>query len=237
MSTLRTVITVAVVAGLVSAAAFWLRGQEWPVEVVRIEGETRFSDRDALQDVVADHARDGFFGMDLGALREDILAMPWVRDVSLRRLWPDTIIVDVREHRAAARWNDDELVSLRGVVFPVTEQAPGGLPVLRGPRGHAADMLDTLEHYGERLATIGLNVTGLHKDERRALQVALENGLSLHLGREDRDIRLARFIAAWPAVLADEAEAIAVVDLRYMNGFAVAWRDDSAGNDSPEGGA
>lgn len=234
--TLPVVAGVLVAALAAAGAAWWWQQARWPVDAVHIDGRLAHADRERMKAVIARHARAGFLALDLGALRHDLLALDWVRAASLRRVWPDTLRVDVREHEPAATWNGDALVSARGAVFDPGAAVIEGLPALSGPEGHGAGMLERLHAFSRRLAPLGLTVAAVHQDARRSWRLRLDNGVELRLGRERIDARLARFAAVWPGVLAPEAGRIAAVDLRYPNGFAVAWREAGA-TDSPEGGA
>lgn len=219
-----------------AAAAWWWQQAHWPVAAVRIDGPVAHVDREDMKAVIARHTRAGFFALDLGALRQDLLALEWVRAASLRRVWPDTLRVEVREHEPAATWNGDALVSTRGAVFDPGAAAIEGLPALTGPEGQGGAMLERLDGFARRLAPLDLEPAALHQDARRSWRLELANGIELRLGRERVDARLARFVAVWPGVLAPQAERIAAVDLRYPNGFTIAWRE-AAATDSPEGGA
>lgn len=237
-ATWTTMAAVLALAATAAALAWWWRASEWPIAVVRIDGEARHADRDRLKAIVARHARAGFFGLELAALRTEIEALPWVRAANLRRVWPDTLRVTVDEHEAAAVWNGSALISRRGTVFRPQQLDPEGMPRLRGPNGRASRVLARLRRFRQRLAPLGLAIAALERDARRAWRIELGNGISLRLGRQHVDERLARFAAVWPRVLAPEAGRIAAVDLRYPNGFAVAWHDDAggAGGNGREGG-
>ena len=209
----------------------------WPIAVVQIDGEVVHTDRDRLRRAVTRHTETaGFFDLDLAALRAEVRALPWVRDASLRRVWPDTLHVDVREHRPAARYNDAALVSARGAVFRPSTLPAMDLPVLRGPEGSGPAMLERLHDFDQRLRPLALTVAALEQDARGAWRVALDNGVGVRLGRGDIDARLDRFIAVWPRVLVAKAGRIEAVDLRYTNGFAVAWLEGAA-PEAREGGA
>lgn len=234
---------VRLIAGMLAATvaagalAWWWQTTHWPVEVVRIDGSLAHADRDALKAVIARHARAGFFRMDLEAVRADLIALPWVRDASLRRIWPETLDVEVREHVPAATWNGKALVSREGEVFAPASLPSMSLPALAGPDGHGPAMLERLRQLRDRLAPLGLEVAAIEQDARRAWRVTLDNGVALRLGRDHHEERLGRFVAVWPGVLAPRAEEIGAVDLRYTNGFAVAWRDGAHGEEAGEGGA
>lgn len=234
----RAVLAVLCVVGLLAAAGWAVRDVQLPITVVRIDGSMAHTPTESVERVVTRHtSRGGFFRIDLAALKDDLEALPWLRNASLRRVWPDTLDVVVVEHRAAARWNDDALISTRGVVFrPVQLPDEPGLPVLSGPSGHGPDMLRRLAALDGRLGSLQLAVNGLHQDARRSWRIELDNAVVLRLGRGNIDSRLDRFVAVWPAVLARKADRIEAVDLRYPNGFAVAWHEGD-GAAAREGGA
>jgi cell division protein FtsQ len=223
--TWKTLIGVLTIAALAGGLAWWARAVDWPIEVVRIDGPVRHTDRERMKSIMARHAEAGFAAMDLGALRRELVDLPWVREASLRRVWPDTLRVEVREHEPVAVWNEDALVSGRGVVFRPGEFDAGDLALLSGPSGQGGKMLERLRAFEQRLAPLDLNVSGLEQDARRAWRLTLDNGIVLRLGRDRVEERLARFRAVWSGVLKPRAERIAAVDMRYTNGFAVAWRE------------
>lgn len=229
---LRSVLIVALLLALTGGGAWWLHQAHWPIEQVRIDGEVVHADRARLKEVVSEHAQAGFFGMDLGALRADLRALPWVRDASLRRIWPHTLDATIQEHQVAARWNEDQLLSRRGAVFAPDDVAVEGAPALSGPPGHGPAMLQRLQRFSEVVAPLGLEIAVLDQDARRGWRIEFANRVALELGQTDHaQARLERFAAVWPRALTDKAATIAVVDMRYPNGFAVDWRDD----DKPAG--
>ncbi|MDZ7786853.1 MAG: cell division protein FtsQ/DivIB [Halofilum sp. (in: g-proteobacteria)] len=223
--TWKTLIGVLTLAMLAGGLVWWARAVDWPIEVVRIDGPVRHTDRERMKSIMARHAEAGFAAMDLTALRRELVDLPWVREASLRRVWPDTLRVEVREHEPVAVWNDDALVSDEGVVFRPAEFSADDLARLEGPKGQGGEMLERLRAFEQRLAPLGLKIAGLEQDARRAWRLTLGNGIVLRLGRDRVAERLARFRAVWSGVLKPRAERIAAVDLRYTNGFAVAWRD------------
>lgn len=223
--TWKTLVGVLALATLAGGLVTWARAVDWPIEVVRIDGPVRHTDRERMKSIVARHAAAGFAAMDLTALRRELVDLPWVREASLRRVWPDTLRVEVREHEPIAVWNDAALVSDEGAVFRPAEFGGDDLVRLAGPNGQGSAMLERLRAFEQRLAPLDLGVAALEQDARRAWQLTLENGIVLRLGRDRVTARLGRFRSVWSGVLESRAERIAAVDLRYTNGFAVAWRD------------
>jgi len=234
--TVRALAAVTALVLLAGGAAWWWHHAHWPVEYVHIDGRVQHADRARMKQVIARHTRAGFFAMDLDALRDDLVALPWVRGASLRRIWPDTLRVTIHEHRPAATWNDGALIGRDGTVFKPDGARPKGLPALSGPKGHGPDMLQRMRKFAARLKPLGLAIAAVRQDARRSWSIDLDDGITVRLGREQVERRLRRFIAVWPSILKSKAARIAAVDLRYTNGFAVAWRDGEA-PDSPKGGA
>ena len=57
--------------------------------------------------------------------------VPWVRDASVRRLYPDAVEIRFTTYEAMARWDEKHLVSREGAVFEARDAS--ALPRFRGP--------------------------------------------------------------------------------------------------------
>src|SRR5215470_6594057 len=58
-----------------------------------------------LELVVRRELSGTFFTMNLENARASLAKLPWVRNVSLRRQWPQRLEVSVEEHVPFGRWN------------------------------------------------------------------------------------------------------------------------------------
>ncbi|HUQ29179.1 MAG TPA: cell division protein FtsQ/DivIB [Usitatibacter sp.] len=160
----------------------------------------------------------GSSGASLAAVREAARRIPWVRDASVRRRFPDSIEVSFETHEPLARWAEGGLISTRGEVF-VAEHA-AFLPVFKGPSGAAQRMAETYPSIVKALSPLASAVVELRISARGGWMVLLESGLALELGREDIVPRIERFAAAWPQLVARGATP-RHADLRYNSGFAM----------------
>jgi cell division protein FtsQ len=178
-----------------------------------------------LEAVVREELTGTIFTMDLNRARQALARVPWVRDVALRRQWPHRLEVEVDEHLPFARWSDGSLVNTRGEVF--IAEWKGELPQFEGKEGRAAEMTAQYRAWSARLAPLALAVRTLRLSPRGSWQIRAfgpQGSLTLELGRDEPDARLARFVAAQPRTLGTLARAgtyVEYVDLRYRNGFAV----------------
>jgi cell division protein FtsQ len=157
-------------------------------------------------------------GASLETFRDAARKIPWVREATVRRRFPDAVEVTLMTHDPLARWNDAALVSTRGEVF--TAPYEGALPRFHGRDGSAALMAAEYPALVKAVAPLSATVTELTLSPRGAWQVVLDSGLVLELGRDDIESRLARFVRAWPAVSSRAADS-KHADLRYANGFAL----------------
>ncbi|MFP4075824.1 MAG: cell division protein FtsQ/DivIB [Halochromatium sp.] len=194
-----------------------------PVRAISIEGEMHGLSREDLQRTISAEISGGILTQDLAALRTRVQRLPWVERASARRLWPDRIQLHVREHTAIARWNDNGLVTERGVVFrPNDGRLPAGLARLgAADDAHAPEVVARFHDWGSRLLALGLIVDGVRRDARGDWSLELLGGTEVLLGTDDVERRLERLIAAYAQV-----EAIGIptrLDLRYSNGLAVRW--------------
>jgi len=220
-------------AGLLAATAFlallyagvqWLlRSSLFPLHEVTVKGRLAHTAQVDVERATRGRVRGNFFAVDLAEVRGALEALPWVRGVRVRRVWPDRLEVALEEHVPLAHWGTDALVNTFGERFDARSDA--SLPRLEGPDGTAAEVALRLRRFGEILAPLGLKVTQLALTPRFAWRLTLDSGLHIELGRDvgehPAELRLARFAAAYPQTLAKVQQRHAYVDLRYPNGFAL----------------
>ena len=210
---------VAVIATI--AAAGWYGYREilaHPVKRVVFAGEVDrlpHAELDALAQAIKAAPADS---VTLATVREAAKRVPWVREATVRRLYPDAVEVRFQVHEAFARWNDNQLVSPRGEAFTAEEVA--NLPRLRGPEGSGAAVIAEYRALVPVLAPLESPIAELSLSPRGAWQVLLESGLVLELGRAETRARAARLAAAWAQVAPRAAQA-RYADLRYPNGFVL----------------
>ena len=191
----------------------------FPLHNVRLSAAPQRVDAVEVLQVVRNEVHGNFFTVDIERLRQSLEKLPWVRNVSIRREFPQRLAVRLEEHQALARWNNNALVNRQGEIFAANiEQA---LPRFTGQDGAAADVAQHYAQFSQQVAALDLQVAQLALSPRHAWQLRLSNGMVLELGREDMQQRLARFVEVYPYSLAAIQSKVKFVDLRYRNGFAV----------------
>src|SRR5438128_5333128 len=127
-------------AALVAAGLLWVSRQPaFAIRHVVVQGELKEVNPAHLQAVTREALRGNFFTLNLDAARVAYARVPWVRAVSVRRLWPDRLEVTVSEHQPLARWSawsgESGLVNTAGELFQA--DYAGELPGFAGPAGAA----------------------------------------------------------------------------------------------------
>ncbi|MCG8324408.1 MAG: cell division protein FtsQ/DivIB [Thiotrichales bacterium] len=209
----------------------WLLSQPGtlPIKYVRITGDFRHLQPEQLQTLVSSEVRGGFFNVNVGTIRDILLRDPWIEDVMVQRVWPETLRVLVTEHVPLARWGADSLLNTRGERFtPDQDSIPPTLPVLRGPDGSEPVLLRRFRELSQRLQPLGLQITELEQDPRRSWRFVVNAGFSVVLGRKEFAQRIDRFAQTVPQALRGRIGQVDEIDMRYTNGFSVRWKQTNS---------
>lgn len=219
-------------AGLAWVGMGIVAPDRWPIRWLEVNGEFQRVSAEQLRATLAPNINASFFTVDMQALEEAAGRIPWVSEVRVQKIWPDTVNVIVDEYEPVAHWNRGRLVSRQGDYFEVPEaDTLQGLPWLRGPDERLPEVLSTWIGINEVLVPLGLEVARLALDDRGSWSLELNNGTQVYLGRNSMEERLQRLLSSWDALMEEQEVPPQGIDLRYTNGFAVAWAQLEEGKD------
>ena len=226
MIRLRSLLVFILVSALLSVVAYALYEVESRAIVsVRVAGTLSYTSEAQLEAVVGDHLSASLYRVNVDAIRDAALSLPWVKDTSVRRVWPDSLHLAVVEREPVARWPQGGLIESAGeVFFPGSTSAFSHLPLLEGPPGTNALMLEKLRELQVRMRPAGWEITRLVLNRRGSWFAELNNQVALLLGQQPDDKIVQKFIDAFDTVLASRAVDLVQADLRYTNGFSVRWK-------------
>jgi len=212
---------IAVLAFCLAGMLMLLRSALFPVRTVEVTTPLQKTAKAEIEAALRGRIGGNFFAVSLAELRGALEQLPWVRQVTLRRVWPDRLEVALEEHVALARWGGDALINTHGERFPgKTDQV---LPLFVAPAGSEAEVARRYLRFARLIAPLGTELERVVLTPRFAWQLRLKNGLHLMLGRDaDRaEARLARFVEVHEQTLGRIPRRHDYVDLRYPNGFAL----------------
>lgn len=200
---------------------------EWQIDSVRIEGSFKHLSKAAIQDELMPLVDRNFFEIDVNAIRFRLLEMPWVANAHVRRVWPNKLDVKITEQKAVAEWDHVGLFNKDGQFFqPNVQTFPTNLVQLSGPLAAQDLVWRNTQKMTNILRGINLQIKGVSLSERHTWELELTNGMQILLGRTNVIPRLQHFVAVFHRVFdsqAQQANKIAVVDMRYTNGMALSW--------------
>jgi cell division protein FtsQ len=230
MTAVSDLLFVAAGAALLVAGVLWCARLPWfPLHEVVVTHELREVRRSELEQSLLGRVRGNFFSVNLESLRQSLEQLPWVRHAEVRRQWPSRIEVNIEEHVPVAVWGQGsgQMVNSFGEIFTatLTVPPPGQMPVLIGPAALAPEMLGYYQQAEAILKPIGRLPRALSVSPRLAVQVRLDDGMLIELGRQQAKtpvrLRLERFVDNYPSVLTAARQRPSIVDMRYPNGFAL----------------
>ena len=222
----RVIATVTALVALLGVSSFAIyEAHNRPIVSVRVAGDLRFTDREELQASIVDTISASLYQVDVSDVRAGALTLAWVKDASVRRVWPDALHVAVLERDPVARWHDGGLVENDATIFhPDNAHAFQHLPVLEGPDGTAPRVLDRYWVLQSALRPLGWEIRRLTLSARRAWVLDLDNGIRLNLGQAVNEQNIVNLVKTFENRLAGYTDHIDQVDLRYTNGFAIRWK-------------
>lgn len=218
---------------MISANSFGLMdqwiGPVWPVSKIQVFGKTQHVSQQTISAVTKKYINQSFFSFKVKALKKDLSGVPWIKSVSVRRQWPDTVRVVVREQEVLASWNGKYLINRQKELFESDELLADELVQIRGPEGMHAYLLDQSVILQRQFGQYGLRLASLTLSERRALELQLSNGVNFVFGRVHRvgesGSAISKFLTAYQHGLDAKMGRVKTVDMRYTNGFSVTWKE------------
>lgn len=224
------IITAAVLPRLAQQPKFQLKR-------VDVRGDLRHVTAVSVRAALAGRLRGNYFTMRLEDTRRLFETVPWVAQASVRRVWPDRLLVTLNEHRALGVWEDGRLLSDRGELFvanPDEAEIYGALPEFSGPADTAKDAARRYYELSAQFAALSLRIDAIDISDRKAWSLRISHQVSdelkesspsrIELGRDSTAAplsqRVAQLIAAYPLVVAQIGGTPARIDARYANGLA-----------------
>jgi cell division protein FtsQ len=219
---------------MLAAGSWWFAQRPmFTLKMIRVEEmpgtALRYVNPSTIRGTALPRIKGNFFTVNLDAVRTAFESVPWVRKATVRREWPNRLIVTLEEHAPLGTWGEDgRLVSAKGDVFTANlgeAEEDGELPEFAGPDGSEKEVVARFQDFHDWFAPANLAPDSVQLSGRYAWTVKLNNGMTVQLGREQgREMlkaRVERLVRIYPQLIARLQDRIESVDMRYPNGFAL----------------
>lgn len=197
-----------------------------PIRAYALTHKTRFTTNADIRETLSQKpVLKGYFGQDIQDVKAKLLAISWVRDVVVRKVYPDRLSITLIEHNPVAVWNDVNFLSEQGIVFslPPDRIDKTGFPMLYGPDTEGKVVLEAWSKIKADLKARNLDLSSVSVDNRGSWTITLSNNVELRLGRGEWTPKIDRFVTIFPEIDVPEGKKLAYVDLRYEHGAAVGF--------------
>ncbi|MCX5804698.1 MAG: FtsQ-type POTRA domain-containing protein [Proteobacteria bacterium] len=198
------------------------------IKNIRINGASQLGDED-IMGRISPFIRGNLFRIDIQKMKEIITSHPFVKEVRIKRVFPFSIIIDVKEKIPSALWVDKN-----GVISVLDEC---GEPYKRLTKGdiknmfviNAGDKADVKSLYRETNSWITQGIikrnaiSEIAYDEGSVTVFGAEDGVEIVLGKEDQKERLKRAVS----ILEDAKKRglmIKCIDARFEKGGIIQER-------------
>ena len=211
------------VTGSIAASGLSHLLQDVQIRQVQLQGDLRYLDAESLTRNLSIRFNGNYLETTLGQVISEVESHPWIAAASARRVWPDTLLIEITEQRPVAIYNDTQYLGLSGDLFEPPKPVNHSLPRLYGA---LSETMQVYSHYGvfsDRLSDFS-KVISVSRGHDMGWQITLENGINVQLGRDDILGRLSRARDVLNRLDGEKLAKLQEIDARYDNGVALAWR-------------
>lgn len=189
------------------------------VNKIIIQGNIQHITAVQLSYIAKNKLRGTLFTLDISGLKREFMEIPWVRQVSLNRQFPHTIIVTIDEYLAVARVDEDSLVTENGEVFSGADDDPN-LPTFYITPDKIDLALSRYHQINQLLAKHNDHLIKLWGNFPQITKFSTGKNLKITICAENLSVKLAQLERYW-SPLFTKFPHLNSIDLCYKNAMAI----------------
>ncbi|WP_245297325.1 cell division protein FtsQ/DivIB [Rhizobium oryziradicis] len=197
------------------------------VDNVKLAGNVHISEIDVLQSLGLDGATS-LVSLDVDDARRRVASLPWVASVDIRKVYPRTILLNIKERKPFGIWqhgSDLSLIEENGnIIAPLRDNKFASLPLFVG-RDADTDAKDVMAEFAA-FPQVAARVKAYVRVSSRRWDLYLDNGVTVKLPEDDVGDALKRLVRMETEQQLLERD-IAAVDLRLADRMTVELTPDA----------
>lgn len=188
------------------------------LEDIHVEGRLRVSEK-ALNDVLQEYRHQPMLLFSVADMRQRVRSLTWVKQATVRRVWPCSLYVKLTEFEPIATWHHKGKllwVDRDGEVICDADDSMPQLPAISGEDAphYIATFLKQVREY----STLWAHATAFSHIRKRRWNMMVGHTMLVKLPQDDVDQALKK-LDGWLASGKIHPDQVAVLDLRMGDKF------------------
>ncbi|MFT6732959.1 MAG: cell division protein FtsQ [Polaribacter sp.] len=212
--------------------------EQWKVTQISINNNLNLVEPRSIASILKKKRYAYLLDIDVEKLHDEIVNLEWVKQVKIRKKWPNTIELLVEEYKPIARINESVLIDSGKLISVNVKEAYSHLPQITfepsfditAEENQYIEIFDLYQNMQRDLMSIGIRVESLNISGGFSWTLNTESNMEIKIGRKHQVMRIERLISSLPFV--EKLQQIRTVDLRYNNGFSVSKKKSFKNLDS-----
>ncbi len=221
---------------------FVLQPQRFQAKNIDVVGDLQNIQPNQIRAVISRVSASNILRIDMARVAEAAESLPWIKDATISRKWPDTLEVRVNERVIKAKWNEGRWLDQVGFPVELPFYSNNELPQLRGPDRAAHEVLAKYQTWQRQARADGLEILEMEMSDRGSWDILVQplyddyqsekdesttsQQIQIVLGSKDSQLQIDRFFEIYREFLHPVRDQVAVIDMRYPNGLSVDWHDE-----------
>ena len=189
----------------------------YPIEEVEITTTVSNYDTEKVNDIVVPIYGQDLLSVDLSDIKRSIRSDDWIRDVEIKKSFPDTLEIIIIPQQPFAIYNS-KIMMMDGTVIEAPS-LPIDLPIIIDHTNDSQSSMNTMILTGKLLQKIGLDIKKVEIHES-LIKVSTSTNMLIS-DRVNYEVNLNRLVITFHDLKKLFKREIKSIDMRYSNGFAI----------------
>ena len=189
----------------------------YPIEEVEITSTTSNYDNKKINDIVASIQGQDLLSLDLSDIKRSIRSDDWIRDVEIKKSFPDTLEIIIIPQQPFAIYNS-KIMMMDGTVIEAPS-LPLDLPIIIDHTNDSLSSMNTMILTDKLLQKIDLDIKKVEIHDS-LIKVFTSTNILIS-DRVNYEVNLNRLVISFQDLKKLFKREIKSIDMRYSNGFAI----------------
>ena len=189
----------------------------YPIEEVEITSTTSNYDTKKINDIVASIQGQDLLSLDLSDIKKSISSDDWIRDVEIKKSFPDTLEIIIIPQQPFAIYNSKVMMMDGTVIGAPLPQLD--LPIIVDHTNDSLSSMKTMILTDKLLQKIDLDINKVEIHD--SLIKVFTSSNILISDRVNYEVNLNRLVITFQDLKKLFKREIKSIDMRYSNGFAI----------------